>query len=264
MEEVRGIAEGAGVTFAEIFTLNASLDLLGSPFSEQPYVTPDCWAAASAGTATAGGRTLVLWTAEDNARWFDSALLIRATPLEGPPFLLWAFRGLCIGPGPGMTAQLALSAACQQTTDCAPGLPYPFICRKALCCDSTEHALAAIMRYERMSGMAYTLGDRNGMLATLATTARSARRVADDAAQPLCRALGRGAEAPLCELQQENWGRNDWQAMARIQRDHGPGALCAHDDSGLVTLTAFICDLTTCTMWIAYGSPCQQDYNSYC
>ena len=262
MEEVRGIAEGAGVSFEEIFTLNASLDLLGSHLSEQAYVTPDCWAAASAGVATAGGHPLVLWTAEDSARWFDTALLIRATPLEGPPYLLWTFAGF-VG-RPGMTPHLALSAACQNTSDCGPGMPYPFICRKALACESTEDAVAAIMRYDRMSGMGYTLGDQRGTLATLLTTARTTRLVDDEPGWTIC--AGRWAEerkSRFAEMLQPRWAHNDWQDMAQIQRDHGPGALCAHDDSGLVTLTTFICDLTTRTMWLSYGSPCQAQYIGY-
>jgi isopenicillin-N N-acyltransferase-like protein len=262
MEEVQGIADGAGLTFEEIFTLNASLDLLGSPLSAQAYVTPDCWAAACAGSATAGGHPLVLWTAEDSARWFDTALLIRATPLDAPPYLLWTFAGF-VG-RPGMTARLALAAACQPATDCGPGLPYPFICRKALACDSTASAAVAIMQYERMSGMAYTLGDSAGQLATLITTARTAQFVADEPGWTVC--AGRWAEERknrFAELLRERWGQNGWQELARIQRDHGPGALCAHDDSGLVTLTTFICELATQTMWIAYGSPCEQEYSGY-
>ncbi len=252
LEEVQGIADGAGLTFEQIFTLNASLDLqLSARQLTAPAPAPDCWAAA---VREERGAT-VLWTAEDSARWLDACVLLRLRPDGGVPCLLWTFAGF-VG-RPGVNPSLSLAAAAQFADDCAPGLPYPFLCRKVLACATTEEAVQTINRYDRMAGMAYVVGDAAGDNAAVMTTARSVR-------------VWQRGEATAFSS-----GRFELNRMVRftkllpagdytaMQRDHDQGALCAHDDSGLFTLTAFQCRVPNSMMRLSYGPPCTSGYIRY-
>ena len=58
-----------------------------------------------------------------------------------------------------------LAAAARGTDDCGHGLPYPFLCRKALACASTADAVKAITGHDRMAGMDYVFGDAHGAIA---------------------------------------------------------------------------------------------------
>jgi len=261
MEEVQGIADGSGLTMEEIFTLNAGLDLQLSSKHLTNFAGPDCWTAAVTGEATADGRTFVLWTAEDSAQWFETSILLRVEPLDGLPCMMWTFAGF-VG-RPGLNPYLALSAAAQFTEDCEPGLPYPFICRKALGMTKTVEAVGTIAGYSRMAGMAYTLGDAEGNIATLDTTARTSRQV--QSAPGVTPAAGRWAEerrGRIEELLRERWGQNGLPELQRLQCDHGSGALCAHDGL-LAVLTAFVCDVNARQMWLTHGNPCENEYVRY-
>ena len=261
MEELLGIADGAGLEMEEIFTLNAGLDLQLSPRQLKNVAAPDCWTTAVSGEATADGRTYVLWTAEDSARWFETSVLLRVEPPGGLPCLMWTFAGF-VG-RPGLNPHLALSAAAQFAEDCGPGMPYPFICRKALGMTSTADAVSMIAGYRRMAGMAYTLGDADGNIASINTSAGNCRMV--DSAPGWTATAGRWAEerhARIGELLRERWGHNALPELQRLQRDHGPGALCAHDGS-LAVLTSFICDVSAREMWLTHGNPCENEYVRY-
>ena len=258
MEEVQGIADGAGLALEQVFALNAGLDLMLSGPERVRFGGPDCWAAAVGGEATAGGKTMVLWTAEDSARWMDSCVLLRMQPAEGLPCLVWTFAGF-VG-RPGLNPFLALSAAAQVSPDCGTGMPYPFICRKALECATTGEAAQAISSYDRMAGMAYTIGDASGDLVTLQTSARACRMVESSPGWTAC--AGRWAEARLERLDallHARWGEHDLGTLRQVQSDHGPGALCAHDGTS-ATLTAFVCDVGAGEMWLTRGSPCEHEY----
>ena len=259
LEEVAGIAEGSGHTFEEIFALNASLDLLCSD-QLRAAEPPDCWASALTAPATASGQVFVTWTAEDSPRWLDSCVLLRLSPAGGVPCLLWTFAGF-VG-RPGLNPHLGLSAVAAFAPDCGPGLPYPFVCRRALACETTAAALDAITSLARMGGMAYVLGDTSGALAAVSTTARTHEALP---ARGGWTGFAGDPErlARLEALLRENWGHNGVKELQRIQRDHGPGALCGHGIGGLSTLTAFVADVPNSALWVAYASPCEHEYVKY-
>ncbi len=262
VEEVRGIAHGSGFTPAEIFALNASLDLQLSGERTQCAMPPDCWAAAVNGDVTADGHTYVMWTAEDSARWLDSCILLEVRPEGGLPCLMWTFAGF-IG-RPGLNPYLGLSATAQSPQACGDGLPYPFICRQVFQQQTTADAVAAVADAERMAGMSYTIGDRAGELATLITSAGHCREL--EHAPGWTAVTGWQPEARvqrIGELLQERAPGITLEYLQRVQRDHGPGNLCAHSETGLTTLCAFVADVQAGELWVAYGSPCEREHVRY-
>ena len=258
MEEVQGIADGAGYTLEEIFTLNASLDLQLSQRRLKETPPPDCWTLA----VKSGDRTFITWTAEDSPQWFEECILLKVRPAGGTPSLMWTFAGF-VG-RPGINPHLGLSAAAQLSDDCHDGLPYPFICRKVMDCQTTGEAITAIAKYHRMAGMAYTIADQSGEIATVETSARAVRVMENKPGWTA--SSGRWAKDRLGRIEEmlgecgPNVSLTDLQ---RMQADHGLGNLCAHDDSGLVSLCTFIGDVPAHTLWVTHGSSCENAYVEY-
>jgi isopenicillin-N N-acyltransferase-like protein len=263
MEELRGIADGSGFSAEEIFMLNASLDLIGSaPRVKEAATRPDCWAIAISSPITADGNTFVTWTAEDSEQWREACVLLHLRPQDGVPCLVWTFAGF-VG-RPGFNPEMALAAACRLSNDCGDGLPYPFVCREALRCKTVAEAARVIASSERMSGMTYILGDRKGGTAVLDTSAHRIERRSTAPGYAPC--AGRWEEQRLPRLDnllQPHRGCCSRGDLERILRDHGPGALCPHDGTGMVSLATWICDLHAAALWVTYGSACQAAYVPY-
>jgi isopenicillin-N N-acyltransferase like protein len=265
MEEVEGIAEGSGAPLEEIFTLNASLDLILSrdrwTGSAGPGVAPDCWSLAIGGSAAGGVPGFVAWAAEDSAQWLGSCVLLRITPAAGLPCLVWTFAGF-VG-RPGMNGHVALGAVAQPAQDCGQGMPYPFLCRKALACRSVEEAARAIEGYRRMAGMGYVFADERGAVGCLRTTARTVRRDLRASGRVAC--AGRWADERLPRLDallSALTGPVTRESLLGMAADHGPGNLCPHDAS-LACLTSTIADLGSRALWASHGNPCRSPHVRY-
>jgi len=203
-----------------------------------------------------------MWTAEDSERWSEACILLEVRPDGGLPCLMWTFAGF-VG-RPGLNPYLGLSATAQSSPDCGDGLPYPFICRQVLQRKTTADAVAVVGNAQRMAGMSYTMGDRAGELATLVTSANSCRQV--EHAPGWTAVAGWQSDERvqrIGELLQETALGTTLADLQRLQRDHGPGNLCAHGGSDLTTLCAFVADVEASDLWVARGSPCAQEHVRY-
>jgi hypothetical protein len=169
---MRGVAEGSGLTFEEIFALNSWADAIIT-LNVQARKGADaggCSGFAVGGRATADGETYVGWNGDDSEWWLESSVLLKGKPAGGLPFLLWTTAGW-VG-RPGLNPYLALSANSLFPSDCSPGVPYPLVCRKILQQTSVEDAVSVIAGMKRVAGMNYTIGDVAGDVAAVETTAR--------------------------------------------------------------------------------------------
>jgi hypothetical protein len=185
-----------------------------------------------------------------------------------------------------MNPYLALSANGVPNTDGGPGVPYPFLCRRALAATSTASAVAAIAAARRMFGMNYTLADRAGAIASLEVSGerhavlgeRAAwvchtNHYVDSALVPLG---GRrdGPGEPNSPLRLARWyelmGTSELIARGALEamhRDHryAPDAICRHaarEGEGM-TLASMICAPAAGRMWVAYGLPCEHAFVEY-
>ena len=102
VEEMRGIAEGSGFTFEEIFFLNCECDIWITLFpmvGEAALPTTIAPPMAVGSAATADGGTYVGWNA-DTIDWFDtSSVILKGKPNDGLPFLCWNYAGVVGRPG---------------------------------------------------------------------------------------------------------------------------------------------------------------------
>lgn len=289
VEEMRGIAAGSGFTLEEIFAMNASADILitlGAGLTEGKKIG-ECSSYAVVTTDKTNGTTYVGWNADDSEWWLKSCVLLKGMPSGGLPFLTWTFAGF-VG-RPGLNPHVAMAANGLFPSDCDVGVPYPVICRKILQQRSVDEAISVIASPERMSGMNYTLGDVNGNVAAVETTARQfdvipgidGRVVHTNhyLSEKLASLEKTGADGlfnsttrlkRLEEILLSNTGQPlSTDDLEAVHCDHAnrPDSLCHHREESagsVMTLTSLICDPESSRMLVAYGHPCEHEFVEYC
>jgi len=282
LEEMRGIADGAGCDLREIVAINARTDLLHGVARR-----PECTAVAVAPPASADGHVRIA----QNWDWF--AVLAGTTVLwalrrdDGPDVLTFTEAGIVgkIGvnaAGLGLCVNLLMSDADHP----GPAAPMHVILRHVLdTARSVDAAVALIAATPRCTSCNHLLADRAGALADVEATPRG-YRVARPAAGTLAHAnhcaaddlvagdcgardypetVARGARAAALTRDRPI----DEGAVRAILSDHAtaPGSICLHADLDRPaeeqeeSVASIICDLTAGTLDLADGPPCLSTYH---
>jgi isopenicillin-N N-acyltransferase-like protein len=290
VEELRGLAEGSGFAFEEIFALNTEVVMLETPGPpDAPLRLGGCCSTyAVSSEATADGDTYVGGNIDWYEVWLPSSVIIKGKPAEGLPFVVCTWAG-CIG-RPGMNPYLGFSANGLFPNDAAEGVPYTIMCRKVLQQSSVEDALAVVSRARRITGLNYTLADAEGNVAAMETTARRTAVVSGvdgkvvhtnhyTADELLCyetlsegdywhlqshRRLDRLGEL----LMEKEPGSIVLEDLKSVHRDHWsrPDSICQHGDDkypGLMTLASVIIQPSGSRMLVACGQPCEHEFMEY-
>ena len=296
IEEVQGIADGAGVTFDDIFRLNCSVELFawrGCVEDRTVNTVPTTPDGCSSFALMGKEGTLVAWNMDWWRLWLPYIVLVHGRPDDGPHFLAFAFAG-CVG-RPGMSAHVAVSAnylpyrrgmapGVADEWD-GPGVPYNFLVRIMLKQPSTEDAVAAIAGIKRMACLNYTIGDTSGDFRCLETTPRDYAELRPDGdfithANSYLSAKFDGI--PQAELKERDRRTHDAReqlrraarpldrhVLASVQTSHFPGdttGVCVHrklQDKDGITLLSFTADLSAGTMWASCGPPCEHEFLAY-
>ncbi|OGG53186.1 MAG: hypothetical protein A3F84_13585 [Candidatus Handelsmanbacteria bacterium RIFCSPLOWO2_12_FULL_64_10] len=169
LEEAQGIAEGAGVPFAEVLALNAFLDLFD--YLSPAFVEAGCTTLMVPGGPDGTG-AVIAQNYDLPSLFAPAAVLLKATRVGGPDALIYTTAGMlgCAGlnsAGIGVVINNLIPA------DAGPGLPYPFVVRRILSAERIGGAIDAVLASTpRASGMNYVLCDRHGEIYDLETSAR--------------------------------------------------------------------------------------------
>ena len=181
IDEVQGIADGAGLDFDDVFRMNCSVEVFawqGCIESQAVNTVPTQPDGCSSFALRAKEGTLVAWNMDWWTLWQPYIVLLHGRPDDGPAFYAFAFAG-CVG-RPGMSEHVAVAAnylsyrggmapgKANQWE--GPGVPYGFLSRIILKQRSTADAVAAIAGVRRMAGLNYTIGDAAGDIRCIETT----------------------------------------------------------------------------------------------
>ncbi|MEJ2038598.1 MAG: C45 family autoproteolytic acyltransferase/hydrolase, partial [Desulfosarcinaceae bacterium] len=163
VEEMRGIADGAGVPFEEIVYLNSFLELedVRAPGLGARLVPDTLWGCTTFNvTAEAGadGKAYIGQTFDMEKYYKKYLVLLSISPQNGPDMLVLTFAGV-LGLVGLNAAGLAVVVNKIVATDARPGVIYPFILRKALSAERIGDALGAVIFSPRAAGMNYQLAD---------------------------------------------------------------------------------------------------------
>jgi isopenicillin-N N-acyltransferase-like protein len=170
IEEMRGIARGAGVPFERIFLLNSLLDLGSFRYLElaQPFAGCSTFAVvAEPGT----GKTLVGQTYDMPEFHQEYLTLLRLKPAQGPRQLLFTFAGI-VGAAGLNEAGLALNINYLSPRDVGPGRLHSVVVRQVLAATQLADALTPVALPPRAGGAHFLVADKDGDVVSVETTAR--------------------------------------------------------------------------------------------
>ena len=282
VEEMRGVAEGANVTFDDIVVLNA----MEAVTMDALHLTR-CTSFAINEQRTADGHVLLAhnedWVPEDE----NDVFVISAKPDEEPPFLAMTYGGLLPNVGFNVygIAQLIDSV---YPTDSRIGIPRLVVARAVLSSRRISGALGRTLVPHRAAGYNHLIAHESGEIYSVEVSSRKfdilhgtdgymahtnhylshAMKEVESDPEELISSRVRYFRAN--RLLREN-STHTIKTLQAIQKDHVnlPNSICNHNIQGIdpldreSTITALVIDLTAREMHIAWGNPCQNAYHTY-
>lgn len=280
-DELRGIADGAGLQLEDIVALNARTELLRA-------ADAGCTAVACLPEVTTDARTLLgqNWDWKPECR--DTAIVLHVRPSDGPELVTFAEAGLVArcgmnAAGIGVVGNFLESAA----DGGSDGIPVALVRRRILGCTTLGEALGVVVRTPRAVSSSHLIADAGGeAIAAEATPERvffvhpegglleHANHFRADAARVAV--IDTGIARYPDTLYRDRRLRRSLAAFAsgigveQLQaglRDHYglPTAVCRHlpaepDDATIVTVASVVMDLDAGRMWVAPGPVCENEY----
>jgi isopenicillin-N N-acyltransferase-like protein len=287
VEEMQGIARGAGVPFERVFLLNSLLDL--NSFRYLDLATGCAGCSTFAVTAEAGtGKTLVGQTYDMPAYHQDYLTLLRLRPAAGPRQLVFTFAGI-VGAAGVNEAGIALNINYLSPLDVGLGRLHSVVVRQVLASTQLADALTHPVLPPRAGGAHFLIADRDGNVVSIETTAR---RFA--VAYPQGPAIGHTNHYLIPELRdteylragsiggsiarytalrrflQERGDRLTVEALMELTRNHTsyPRSICAHGTSGdpeefrTRTVAALVQVPADGVMHVTNGCACEGAYHA--
>jgi len=282
VDELAGIAEGAGVSFDDLTVLNAM-----EAVTMDALHLAKCTSMAVNEDRTADGHVLVAhnedWLPEDE----QDVFVIHADPDDEPPFLAMTYGGLL--PNIGFNAY-GIAQCCDSVypTDSRIGIPRVMVSRAVLGAKTLADAIRCTLIPHRAAGYNHLLVHEAGELYSVEVSSRRfgilygedgiiahTNHYLDPNMQAIEHDPDELVDTRLRYFRAMRLLRrtpaHTIKTLQAIQRDHlnFPNSICNHsmDDIDPLdrekTINALIMDLTARTMHIAWGNPCENQYHTY-
>jgi isopenicillin-N N-acyltransferase-like protein len=282
VDEMLGMAEGAGVSFEDMSVL-VSMEAVTS----DALHLGKCTSMAVNSDRTTDGHVLLAhnedWTPEEEMDVF----IIHAEPANEPPFLAMTYGGYPAAVG--LNAH-GIAQGCDSVypNDTRIGVPRLIVARGVLAARTPADAIGRALIPQRAAGYNHFIAHESGEIYSVEASARRFAllygedgwlahtnyyvdpRMASIEDEPdelvakrirYYRAVRLLAETPQHSI----------KSLQSIQRDHinFPHAICNHDENvehpadREKTICALVIDLTARAMHIAWGNPCENVYHTY-
>lgn len=291
VEEVEGIASGAGINLAEAAVINTRFELLFlGPATAAPASMPrgECTLFGIEGSRTANGETIIGQNVDLGPESRPYWVMLCVRPPDGPRLLTVTLAGMLAQEGIN-SAGLALCGSMVQCGGWRAGYPSrKFLRRRVLEQRSVVVALDLIRSSPpRASSHNLLLADAGGHLADVETTI-------DDVLvlRPTCGVIAHSNHYLSLQARDNNALIGDYlansearygrmrhlletmegpftiQMAAALLRDHAQGnrAICRHgdrDEYGAETNVAVIAEPAKCRLHVALGPPCRGNFTTY-
>jgi isopenicillin-N N-acyltransferase-like protein len=287
VDEMRGIARGAGVPFERIFLLNSLLDLNSFRYLGMAANFAGCSTfavAAEAGT----GKTLIGQTYDMPQLHEDFVTVLRIKPAQGPRQLLFTFAGI-VGCAGMNEAGIGLNINYLSPRDATWGKLHSVVVRQILSATQLADALTSPVVAPRAGGAHYLIADREGDVVSIETT--GTRHVI---AYPEGNAIGHTNHYLADWLKDREYIRENsigsslarYTALRRFLRERGehltvetlkdltcnhtsyPRSICAHGadceeaDTKGVTCSAMVQVPADGVLHITKGCACKNEYHT--
>jgi isopenicillin-N N-acyltransferase-like protein len=302
LEEMRGLAEGAGVGYEDVLALNVRTEIMFAAKARQAREAmrqpSECSAFAVLPGASATGHTLVGQNWDWLLHSFETVVVLEAHQEEGPDFVTVVEAGLLAKTGMNSSGiGIATNALVTDCDDGTPAVPYHVVLRALLDSETISDALVAVQRAPRSSSANYLVAAEDGVAVDIEAAPGDFSRLfllfpedgvllhtnhfRSPAFDGKDVSLWIMPDSPfrldrLHTLTREAGPALSSEAFQAALADHAnyPLGLCCHPDERLdlddqsATVASVIMDLDTRTLWLAEGHPCsipyrELDYGEY-
>ena len=273
VEEMEGLAEGAGVPFEEAF-----LGLCEELWEPAGWRAKGCTDFAARGRATVNGATLIAHTNDVSPNLEEELVIMRIRVTGEPEFLGIGFGGLGFSAGFN-AAGISLTGNMVWCNDIRPGVPRMLIVRAILGARRLGEAIQACLLPTRASNYNNVIADQNGEIYSMEGSATDCEPIyiegdilahANHFASPPMRAFEADRSAIACSvirhnrawrLLRENFGQLSPELFRKLLADHVnyPDSICRHSET-VRTVFSIIIDLGRLTAWIGRGRPCETTF----
>lgn len=282
LDEVKGLAAGAGLTFEEALLPQIRGEITGA-------LDEACTTFAVAGERTESGGILIGQTSDMDAEMERHFIVLRLQPAHGPRIVMWTFAGQLgyHGLNEYGVAHFANSLSGGPPPETRPGgLPhYPVKRRLYECrtradvlamwaalpiCSSGNYMVAtagpAIFDVEATPAGFAVLEATDGLLAHanhfLTPSFRTEATDAQSLPDSFCR------QARMEDRLRERSSPITVQSMQEALADHQghPSSICRHEEPGegrMVTVAALIAEPGAGRLHVSRGQPCRNDWRIY-
>ncbi|MGZ8579120.1 MAG: C45 family autoproteolytic acyltransferase/hydrolase [Actinomycetota bacterium] len=295
-EEMRGIAEGAGVDLGDVLSINVRTEVMFAAKARAAAASADaprqgeCSAFAVLPAASADGHTLLGQNWDWLLHCFDTVVVLEAEQDEGPNFVSVVEAGLLAKTGMNSSGIGVATNALVTQDDCGePGIPYHVVLRAFMDCETISDALAVAQRGVRSSSANYLLAHHDGIAVNMETTPGDFSRIfllfpesgvllhtnhfRSSAFDRKDVSLWVMPDSPF-RLERM---RSELSAAGRplsldtfrtLLADHAnyPSGVCCHPDQRMAvhdrgaTVASILMDLDARGVWVADGHPCTVPY----
>jgi isopenicillin-N N-acyltransferase-like protein len=293
-EEIRGIADGAGLTFEDVLAINVRTEVMYAAKARNAAMllprTLECTAFAAVPDDDRAVLVGQNWDWKTHA--FDTAVVLEVDPDDGPRFVTTVEAGLLAKAGFNSAGIGVVTNALVCDLDLGePGVPYHVLLRALLDARTPAEALATLQRGTRSSSAHYLIASRDhlalgveatpGGFADLHLTHPDSRGIVvhtNHFAHPRFDRVDVGAwlmPDSLLRLQRaDRWlDRHDpfapstYEALLSDHAGHPTGVCCHPDLSASApeqdsTVLSVVMDLGTMSMRLADGRPCETGYRT--
>lgn len=294
-EEMEGIAEGSGLAFEDVFTMNARTEVIWAATARQSDAqraayARECSSFALLPQRTETGHTLIGQNWDWLVHGFDSVVVLEVDQETKPNFVTIVEAGLLAksslnSSGLGVAVNSLVTSA-----DTAPsGIPFHVLIRAFADCDSLTDAIYVATKHQRSSSGNYLLAHADGTAVNLETTPGDYRGVTPQLPQdgalvhtnhftsPILGATDVGHYAmadSLIRLQRVQTTIAESSQPATIDSLHAalcdhadfPAAVCCHPDpresdaEQWATVMSVIMDLDERAIYLSEGNPCRNPH----
>jgi isopenicillin-N N-acyltransferase-like protein len=275
VEEVRGLADGAGISFEEAVLCQARAEA-------GQVVDGGCTAFALTGAATADGRPLAGQNQDLEAEYADVAILLRVRPNDGRPrALIFTFAGQLGYAGMNEHGVVHFANALYDF-DWRPGLPHYPLKRAILEQRSVAGCLDVVSKHRTCSAANVVMADGAGAIADVEVRPEGVARFHDTHPDwlihanhyitPQFAAHETNSLADSCPrldrmraLIQECWGKITVATMQEILADHAgePAGICRHGERNMHSISGYVAEPVKRLLHVRRGHGCLGTWATY-
>ena len=297
LEEMRGIADGAGLDLTDVLAINVRTEVMYSAKARnaprEPRLPAECSAFAHVPAPGQPGSVIL----GQNWDWLlhaaQTLVVLEARPDDGPAFVTVVEAGLLAKTGMNAAGLGLVTNALVTDADTGePGLPYHVLLRAVLDCGTVTEALKVLQAGLRSSSANYLIAHASGAALDIEAApgdfTRLYPRFPEDGVllhtnhflapriNPVDLSLWAMPDSAV-RLQRLRAARtaqamtgkpptlDDFRTLLADHADY-PNSVCAHPDPADhpreqgATIASVLMDLNTRQLWLAAGHPCQAPY----